>query len=497
MDIMLIDPPYTSLKGLTADCGYHIGLTSLAAYLRSQGFESSVLMGDLLVDSLRSTKNKGFSFDVKEYAAGQRAYEAVVADSTHVLWKKLADILLEHKPAAVGISYLTPLRYVVEKVAALVKEVDGDIKVIAGSAHPTFCPDEVMQNPDIDFVVRGEGEIPLSGIVRELGKESPRWEDVPGIYYRDGGGQVRSTPGVGPIENLDELPFLARDLVLNCDYNRYRLHSLATTRGCPYTCSFCADRRLWGGRVRRRSVANVIEEMKLIKDTYKIDSIDIADGTFTYDHKYLRAFCQTIIDDGLDVKWRCTARYDNLDEELLHLMKRANCCGLYFGLESGSNRVLKAIDKRITVDQILKVSEMVYECGIPTASAVLMGLPGETKEDMEATLKLMKKVKTDLFDVNIYSPLPGTVLYDAMSEEAKRSIDWHKVSYKSFDSYFADSVSREDFKECISRAYEISNGVRRKTIFRFAAKMFFGFIAKAFKKTVRMTRTRRLYQGAS
>jgi anaerobic magnesium-protoporphyrin IX monomethyl ester cyclase len=178
-------------------------------------------------------------------------------------------------------------------------------------------------------------------------------------------------------------------------------------------------------------------------------------------------------------------------------MKRDNCCGLYFGLESGSNRVLKAIDKRITVDQILKVSEMVYECGIPTASAVLMGLPGETKEDMEATLKLMKKVKTDLFDVNIYSPLPGTVLYDAMSEEAKRSIDWHKVSYKSFDSYFADSVSREDFKECISRAYEISNGVRRKTIFRFAAKMFFGFIAKAFKKTARMTRTRRLYQGAS
>jgi anaerobic magnesium-protoporphyrin IX monomethyl ester cyclase len=497
MDIVLIDPPYTSLKGVSADCGYHIGLTSLAAYLRNGGIEAAVLMGDLLADSLHNNRNKGFSFDVKAYAAGQRAYQAAVSDKNHAVWKMMADILIEAKPAAVGISYLTPLKYVVERIAALVKEIDGDIKVIAGSAHPTFCPDEVMQNTDIDFVVRGEGEIPLLGLMKELGKESPRWGDVPGIYYRDGGGQVLNTPGVGPIENLDELPFLARDLVLNCDYNRYRLHSMMTTRGCPYTCSFCADRRLWGGRVRRRSVANVLEEMKLLRDTYKkMDYVDIADGTFTYDRRYLRAFCKAVIEQGLDVKWRCTARYDNLDEEMLRLMKQANCCGLYFGLESGSNRVLKAIDKRITVDQIIRVSEMVCECGIPTASAVLMGLPGETREDMEETLKLMKRVKTDLFDVNIYAPLPGTSLYDAMSEEEKRGIDWHKVSYKSFDSCFSDSVPRDDFRRCLSEAYGISNRVRRKTILRFAVKMFFRFLARVFKKTAQMTRANRLCQGA-
>jgi anaerobic magnesium-protoporphyrin IX monomethyl ester cyclase len=498
MDILLIDPPYTSLKGVSADCGYHIGLTSLAAYLRNEGFEAAVLMGDLLADSLHNNRNRGFSYDVKAYAAGQRAYQAVVGDKNHAIWKMLADILIEAKPAAVGISYLTPLRYVVEKVAALVKEINGDIKVIAGSAHPTFCPDEVMQNANIDFVIRGEGEIPLLGLVKELGKESPRWEDVPGIYYRDGGGRVLSTPGVGPIENLDELPFPARDLVLNCDYNRYRLHSMMTTRGCPYTCAFCADKRLWGGRVRRRSVAHVIKEMKLLRDTYKkIDYVDIADGTFTYDRRYLREFCRAVIDEGLDVKWRCTARYDNLDEELLQLMKQASCCGLYFGLESGSDRVLKAIDKKITVDQIIRVSEMVYASGIPTASSVLMGLPGETREDMEGTLKLMKRVKTDLFDVNSFTPLPGTSLYDAMGEEKKRGIDWHKVSLKSFDSYFSDSVSREDFRRCLSEAYSISNRVRRKTILRFAAKMFFGFVSRMFRKTAQMTRAHRVCQGAS
>ena len=482
MDVLLIDPPYTSLKGVSTDCGYHIGLTSLAAYLRKEGISAAVLMGDLMVDSLHSNRNRGFTYNVKEYAAGQRAYEAIVSDKNHPAWKKLTDIVVEANPAVVGISYLTPLKYVVERIASLVKEIDRDIKVVAGSSHPTFCPDEVMQNPNVDFVIRGEGEIPLLSLVREFSKASPIWENVPGIYYRDGGGQVLNTPGVGLIDNLDELPFIARDLVLNCDYNRYRLHSIATTRGCPYTCSFCADKRLWGGRVRRRSVDRVIEEMKLLKDTYRIDYVDFADGTFTYDRRYLESFCKAMIGQKLGISWRCTARYDNLDEDLLQLMKEAGCAGLYFGLESGSDRVLKAIDKKITVNQIIKVSKMVHDSGIPAATSVLMGLPDETKEDMEETLRIMKKVKADLFDVNSYTPLPGTSLYDAMDEEARKSIDWRKVSLKSFDSYFSKSVSQDDFRKYISEAYGIANGVRRKTLLRFAARMFFHSLAGTFKK---------------
>ncbi|OGO01334.1 MAG: hypothetical protein A2Y59_03370 [Chloroflexi bacterium RBG_13_52_14] len=469
MDILLIDPPYTALKGVPTDCGYNVGLTSLAAYMRMSGLETGVLMGDLLMDLPPTDTLLGAT--LKQYAEGQKQYEIIVNDKTHVIWKKLTDIVTKTNPLAVGISYLTPHKCAVERIAATIRDINPDIKIIVGSSHPTFCPEEVMENPNVDFIIRGEGEIPLLNLVREIKKDSPKWGTVPGIYYRDRNGQVHHNAGVDMFSNLDELPFVARDLVLNCDYNTYRVHCISTTRGCPYTCSFCADKRFWGGKVRRRSVDNVVKEMSLLKEKYKIDSLDFVDGTFTYDKEYLRTFCKAITNHKLNIKWRCTARYDTLNEDLLLLMKQSNCSGLYFGLESGSERVLKSIDKKITVKDIMKVSEIVFNSGIPSVTSIVLGLPGETKEDIEETLKLMRKVKTDILDINSYVPLPGTRLYDSMTEEDKKDIDWQKVAFKSFDNYFSKSISHDDLKRYISDAYEIANNVRKQTLARFGASM--------------------------
>ena len=123
---------------------------------------------------------------------------------------------------------------------------------------------------------------------------------------------------------------------MNCDYNVFRVHCLTTARGCPYTCSFCADKAMWGGRVRRRSVGNVMKELHLMKDTYKIDLVDFEDGTFTFDPAYVRSICKAMIDEKLDMKWGCMARYDNIDEGLLSLMKEANCAGISSALSRGA-----------------------------------------------------------------------------------------------------------------------------------------------------------------
>jgi radical SAM superfamily enzyme YgiQ (UPF0313 family) len=258
---------------------------------------------------------------------------------------------------------------------------------------------------------------------------------------------------------------------------------MSTTRGCPYSCSFCADRRFWNEKVRRRSVANVVQEMKFLKEKFKPASVDFVDGTFTYDRKYVESFCRSLIDERIDINWWCTARFDTLDEELLKLMKRANCSGLYFGLESGSNRVLQSIDKKMTVENMVEVSKMVHDAGIMSISSLVLGLPDETKEDIEKTLKLMKTFKTDFFDVNIYTPLPGSLLGDSVSEEEMRKIDWAKVAYKSFSNYFSQAMSEEDFRKSQLKAYRIADGVRRRSIIRMGIKNVSNSVVRKFKKS--------------
>jgi radical SAM superfamily enzyme YgiQ (UPF0313 family) len=222
--------------------------------------------------------------------------------------------------------------------------------------------------------------------------------------------------------------------------------------------------------------------MKYLINKYKIELIDFADGTFTYDKKYIYEFCKALIDNGLDIKWRCTARYDNLDEDMLRLMKQANCSGLYFGLESGSNRLLKLMDKKTTVEDNILKSQMVRDSGIPSASSVLFGLPGETKEEMQATLRLMKKVQTDILDVNSFVPLPGTLLYDSMAEEDRAKLDWGKMAWKSFDNYVFSNVSNDDFNRYITEAYEIANKLHTKTLIRYISRMPFNYLGRVFRK---------------
>ncbi len=485
MDILLIDPPYIGLKGISVDRGYNMGLTSLAAYLRRGGVEAAVLTGDLFTETRRGLLRKvmpGAMRNMARYAAGQREYARIVSDPHHSVWKDIAAAVGRIRPGAVGIAYITTSRHSVARVAGLVKGIDRGIKVIAGSFHPTFCPEDVLRNPDIDFVIRGEGEVPLLQLMNGLRQGLRAPEEVPGLSYRDGNGQVKNNPAPAPLASLDEMPFPARDLVLNCDYDFYRLHAVTTTRGCPYTCTFCADRRLWGGKVRRRSAANVIGELRLLKSTYQISYVDIVDGTFTFDRKYLQAFCNALLDEKLDIKWRCTARYDNLDPEILALMRKSGCTGLYFGLESGSDRILKAVDKKITTADIVRVSRMVRDAGILSETSVLLGLPDETTEDIEATLSLMRVIKTDQYDVNSFIPLPGTVIWDAMSDGERQAIDWLKVGYKSYDNYFSKRLTREEFAACRREAYRIADKVLRRTIVRLGARALVRPVAGIFRR---------------
>jgi anaerobic magnesium-protoporphyrin IX monomethyl ester cyclase len=372
---------------------------------------------------------------------------------------------------------------IVRKVASLIKGIDSDIKIVVGGHHPTFCSEEVMANPDIDFAVIGEGEIPLLRLIQEMKRDIPSWETVPSLCFRDNDGQILSTPPIPRLDDLDALPFPARDLVLYCDYDFYRVHPVITARGCPWKCSFCSDVRFWPGKVRRRSVESVLEELVLLKETYrKIDFVDFVDGTFTYDRKYLRELCQALIEQKLDISWRCFARYDTVDRDILKLMRKAGCSALYFGLESGSDKVLQNNNKNITVNKMVEISKIVRSSGIISINSVLLGLANEEKEDIEETIRVMKEFKTDFYDVNTFTPLAGTPYYDSLSPEERNSIDWNRVGYKSWENHFNKNLTLKEFNNYQSQAYKIANNLRKRSLVRLGFKIIFRLLAKMFKK---------------
>ncbi len=453
MDILLINPPYSALKGLASEHGYSINLVSLATYLVSNGIDAKVLDANLLIDLPPS---EDWTFDVSEYAKGQENYKKALENDHHEIWIELKRKIKQYHPKVIGITCLTPFKDLADKIAHLAKDVDKNIKVIVGGHHPTFCPEEMIENHNIDFVVKGEGEVPLLEIVKRLLSAEGNFNSASGIMYRENN-TIKKTPAAGYIADLNSLPVPDRGLVIDCDYERYKNHYVSTARGCPYTCSFCSDRTMWRKKVRRRSVSKVIEELKYLKENFNVQFVDFTDGTFTYDMNYLKDFCNTLINEQININWRCTARYNNIKEEILPLLKESNCAGLYFGLESGSKRILEAIDKGTTIEQIIKISQMVSDSGLNSVTAVMIGLPGETREDIESTLKLMQEIQTDIFDVNCYIPLPGTELYNELSKEQKKRLDWKEIGYKSFNNHFTNTMSRDELTSYLKQAYQIAS----------------------------------------
>lgn len=465
MDILLIDPPYKSLKGVGIDCAYTMGLASLCAYLNDNRVEASILTGDLLADM---APGNILNMDAAAYARGQAAYRQAILSADHPVWSRITRAITDCGPKAVGIMYLTPAKAAVEKVAAIVKSVNAAIPVIAGGHHPTFCYNQVLANRHIDFAIKGEGEIPLLKLAREIISGNQNWKAVPNLAYRDAVGAIHSTKEADFVSDLDALPFAARDRVLGCDYQIYRTHYLYTARGCPYTCSFCSDNNMWRYKVRRRRVDHVLAELRMLKADYDPAFVDISDGTFTYDRKYLIDFCERMIAEDLGLMWRCTARYDNLTADLLKLMRRANCFGLYFGLESGSARMLDEMHKQTTPAKMLEASQMVRDSGIISMASVILGLPEERPEDVKQTLTLMRRMACDLFDINCYVPLPGTSDYDHMDPEAFNRIDWLQVGFKSLTTNFSKHISDQQFKQFIREAYQIADDARRQFMQRMA-----------------------------
>jgi radical SAM superfamily enzyme YgiQ (UPF0313 family) len=204
---------------------------------------------------------------------------------------------------------------------------------------------------------------------------------------------------------------------------------LATSRGCVYWCEFCATVRMHGRKYRMRSPKNVVDELEFLHRTYGVSKFTFCDDAFTVDQPRIEALCTEILKRGLKIEWNCGTRVDMLTKELLVKMKEAGCISVWFGVESGSQQVLDAMKKGITLELTAKVFAWVRELGLKPVPNVILGFPGETKERAWKTIKFVEQISPD--DVGFYNvatPFPGTPMYDLVKEKG-----WLKVT--DFDRY--------------------------------------------------------------
>jgi radical SAM superfamily enzyme YgiQ (UPF0313 family) len=355
------------------------------------------------------------------------------------------DALERERPQIVGLAVLATVREAALRLATLAK--GWGATVIVGGADPTARPDLYLQHQvqgrfSVDAVVVGEGEETILELLPILldGKDtSAALGEVQGVAYRHQTGQTVQTPRRPLIQDVDRLPFPARDLL---DIERYRrawrsAHgyfslSIIATRGCPYSCSWC-QKSVFGRSFRPRSPQSVADEMALIKRDYQPDQIRIVDDVMGIDRDWVRAWHDALLERDADgptavIPFECLSRVDLMDEEMARLLKDVGCRRIHFGAESGSQAVLDAMNKGITVEQIDQAAELCRRLGIETYFYMMVGYPGETWSDLERSVSLLRRTRPDEFSTTIAYPLPGTPFHeevrDRLTFEGQHAPDW-------------------------------------------------------------------------
>jgi len=365
------------------------------------------------------------------------------------------------------------------ETARAIKEVLPDCKIVVGGWHASYEPDSLLANPEIDYVVMGEGERAITQLATCItnGNE-PAAMTIDGVALRRQGKNIKNPPKF--IENMDELPYPARHLLPLELYDRTIEYLnvkpadvMSISRGCVYNCGFCETRKLWGNICRGFSPQRVIGEMQDLMSKYGTKGIYFINDNFTLRKKETLELCDLMIKNKLDLEWVCDTRVDLVNQELLEKMSRAGCKTIWFGVESGSERMLQRIGRNTTLKQIETAFELCRKNRIQTACSFMLGMPDETLKDMEMSLRFAKKLNPDWCLFNVFIANPDSRLYQEVLESGKYDkLDDFLLSVKTeeFDYNSLLAIQRKFFREFNMSPKQIIKRVRREGVINFAKR---------------------------
>ncbi|MBN1766360.1 MAG: cobalamin-dependent protein [Sedimentisphaerales bacterium] len=352
----------------------------------------------------------------------------------------------------VGITATTPLITNAREIARIIRREFPSTRIVLGGVHPTVLPEEVLEEEAVDLVVRGEGE----KTIKELAAEMPL-EEIKGVSYRTSEG-IRHNPERELISDLDSLPRAAWHLLPIDKYypaagaaKRLPAVSMLSTRGCPGRCTFCY--RIFGKKIRVRSGRKVAEEVKYLQENFGIREICFYDDTFTVSHKEVRAFCQGLVDLGVDITWSCFSRVDTINEDLMRTIKSHGCHQISYGLESANPGILANVNKRANNDKAREAIRLAKKFGVDARVAFMLGNPGETIETMEESLKFAIELDPAIAIFNITTPFPGTEMFEwARANGYLTTLDWDEYDFAN-PVMELPTVSMDEIKEFYGKVY--------------------------------------------
>ncbi|MFA6610392.1 MAG: radical SAM protein, partial [Candidatus Omnitrophota bacterium] len=333
-------------------------------------------------------------------------------------WEEFKGEVSKISPDVAGLTMMSVDYEPVMKAVSLIKEVDPDIKVVVGGPHPSLVPEEIEKESLVDHIVQGEGEISFVDLLKDLA---------------DGKKPDRIIKGVSP--DLDDLPFVDREMFgageMPIDhFLRIPFVTIIAGRGCIYNCSFCqpAERIIFGPKVRRRSVDNVIEELKLLRDKQDFQSLMIHDDCLTEDREWVLDFCAKYKENKFNQPFICQSRADIIckNEDMVKLMARTGLVMFLIGFESGNQRILNLLRKGTTVAQNYRAAKICGKYGIRVWANYMLGIPTETKEEALDTLKMIERIKPYRASPAFYTPHPGSDLYTSCIKDGLSLVKDHK-----------------------------------------------------------------------
>jgi anaerobic magnesium-protoporphyrin IX monomethyl ester cyclase len=463
--VLLVNPPFYRLLGSHYNAN-SLGIAYIASFLNQNGHNAWLYNADYLATNKYQTLEKIF--------VGFESYKKYFEDINNPLWQEVVEKILEFNPEWLGFTSYTANVSSIKIISNKIKKINPNIKQVVGGVHATLSPNIFSELPDVDYCVRREGE---HAMLRLVNGESP--DKIKGVDFRNSNKKTREIIDTDAIDNIDDLPYPEKIKLYNVDLKTVDVSYLCTIRGCPYRCNYCASPFHWKRNATRyRSPDSVLSELKLLKEKFwnntgfdysassntktKKDLI-IPDNTvvyfvddiFTIKKQRVKEILRGMIDSNLNMPWKCEARADHLDEEICELISLAGCVRVKIGFESGSDRILKMIQKDETKEDMMRGVNCLKKFNVPFTAYFMAGFPEETDEDLKETIKFAKKIEADYYSLSVLAPYYGTKMYfDLLAEGFELSKKpWEYFYHQTGDLMVNNLISNKVLEEYLSLNY--------------------------------------------